>query len=531
MHRGLQRTALLAVLGASLFATACAAGGGSTSPDSPIGTVTGTWADTYWTSNGQVAVPFNWTTATTMPTVLVPQTNGTFQTLTGTGNANGTFSIPNVPAGYFWLEAGGSSYWTSSSTVNLGQDIDDQPAAATVSTSSTIIHVNYSGLDALQSGDQAMFLWSPLSIESPASTPSGGTSLNTGVLINSDVDFSQSAPAFLLQYEPETVGTLSLLRLGPEDTIPSQSFSNGTSNVLNATLASSPQKSFDLNIEGSAWPALFTNAGPSSLNIAGADVTLAALPFMTGADVPAILWSRIQPTIFGQQMGLKFGVPLVADLPSLSAQEVPPLLPRCLDSGPIQSGAPVPLPGKPPVTTDQDFGMVSYEDPFPSTWQRVFTLCQTASVSVSLPGSANPISFLLVDSQSTSIPTSQLTPPISKVQNPMIDGASLFTAATISATGVTLSWTAPSGAAPTGYRIATFVSGTPPGGSGLSYVSSTTFHTAKTSAVLPPLQSGQTYVFIITAVLDGAANFETQPNRSALPTASVSVISAPITMQ
>jgi hypothetical protein len=46
---------------------------------------------------------------------------------------------------------------------------------------------------------------------------------------------------------------------------------------------------------------------------------------------------------------------------------------------------------------------------------------------------------------------------------------------------------------------------------------------------LPPLQAGQTYVFSITAILDGAANFETRPNRSALPTASVSVVSAPIT--
>jgi hypothetical protein len=37
-------------------------------------------------------------------------------------------------------------------------------------------------------------------------------------------------------------------------------------------------------------------------------------------------------------------------------------------------------------------------------------------------------------------------------------------------------------------------------------------------------------VFVITAVLDGAANFETHPNRSALPSAAVSVISAPMLM-
>jgi hypothetical protein len=37
-------------------------------------------------------------------------------------------------------------------------------------------------------------------------------------------------------------------------------------------------------------------------------------------------------------------------------------------------------------------------------------------------------------------------------------------------------------------------------------------------------------VFLISAILDGHANFEASPNRSALPTASVSVVSAPITI-
>jgi hypothetical protein len=46
--------------------------------------------------------------------------------------------------------------------------------------------------------------------------------------------------------------------------------------------------------------------------------------------------------------------------------------------------------------------------------------------------------------------------------------------------------------------------------------------------LLPLLQAGKTYVFLITAILDGGANFETQPNRSALPIAFVSIVSAPI---
>jgi len=106
---------------------------------------------------------------------------------------------------------------------------------------------------------------------------------------------------------------------------------------------------------------------------------------------------------------------------------------------------------------------------------------------------------------------------------------SLFVPGSVSATGVTLKWAAPSGMTPAGYKITAFTAGAFPNGV-MSYLPNSVFYTAKTSALLPTLQAGKTYVFIITAILDGAANFETQPNRSALPTASVSIVSAPISL-
>jgi len=127
------------------------------------------------------------------------------------------------------------------------------------------------------------------------------------------------------------------------------------------------------------------------------------------------------------------------------------------------------------------------------------------------------------------VPTSPISPLIAQVQNPRINGSSLFVAATVPATGVTLSWTPPSGAAPTGYKIDALAETTVPLNGSVTYESAGTFYTAKTSVPLPTLQTGKTYVFVITAILDGAANFETSPNRSALPTASASIVSAPIT--
>ena len=110
----------------------------------------------------------------------------------------------------------------------------------------------------------------------------------------------------------------------------------------------------------------------------------------------------------------------------------------------------------------------------------------------------------------------------------MINGMSLFTAGTVGATGLTVSWAAPSGTAPTGYEIS--VISLPPSGSTSPPVVTESFYTDKTTATLPTLMVGQSYVFLISAILDGAANFESSPNRSALPTANMSVVSTPISI-
>jgi hypothetical protein len=70
----------------------------------------------------------------------------------------------------------------------------------------------------------------------------------------------------------------------------------------------------------------------------------------------------------------------------------------------------------------------------------------------------------------------------------------------------------------------------PQGDGTFNYFPAGTFTTGKTTATLPPLQSGQTYVFAISARIDGKADVEKSPNRSALPTAYATVISAPITI-
>lgn len=477
----------------------------------PNGTITGSWIETYWTSTGPVQVPFNLAPGLP-PMALVPQPDGSFQTVQGSGHADGTFSIPNVPAGYYWFApTPAAMYWTSSSSIDLGIDFNGSMLpGATASPAITTLDFNLSSLDPLQAGDEVAFLSnpSPLPFSFATSTPAGATTLSASEPIDTNFDFSQIHSGFLVQYEPAPVVGLTISALGAEATLSNLALTNGTVNSIAATLTHSPTATFDLNVKGTAWTPLFSNAAPTQPSLEGSDLSLITEPYLNATQfVPA----------FG------FGIPLLIDPLELS-------LPGCPPSGTGSTGSLPPGPCQPPVITDQDFGLIQYADPFPSAWPRVFTFSQTASVPLPLPGSTSTVPYTLTDSESTVVPSSPISPLIAQVQNPTINGSSLFVAATVPATGVTLSWTAPSGSAPTGYKIVALEETTVPLNGSLSYGAAGTFYSAKTSVPLPPLQAGKTYVFVIAAILDGAANFETSPNRSALPTASVNIVTAPITI-
>jgi hypothetical protein len=161
----------------------------------PAGTVSGTWIDTNWTPSGPVLMPFDFTKVPIPPTVLVPQAYGSFLTVDGTGKSDGTFSIPNIPGGYYWLHpVPRDSYWTSSSTFDFGADLNFQQLKSTPTVTTTTLSINFSGLDPLQTHDELLFLSFP---SLPffgifdASSPVGATSLSEGARISSNIDFSQ----------------------------------------------------------------------------------------------------------------------------------------------------------------------------------------------------------------------------------------------------------------------------------------------------------------------------------------------------
>ena len=478
----------------------------------PTGTVRVSWIDTHWTENGSTPVSFNWTPVSSYVAALVPQSDGSFQTLTGSA-VNGIFNIPNVPAGYYWLRISPTNiYWTSSSNFDMGSDYAVSAIAPAPSNTTTTVNFSLTSLDTTAGAGwmQVAIPDGPPLLPIEGTTTPGSSTWTGGAIINGNVGFSGIETAFAMQYEPATLGTVTGFVLGPEVSLADLSLTSGIANTISGSLNPSLPASMNLSIKASEWTPLFDRVAPNSINATGGVFAASVQPYPTSQIVARsstinLIWSPLSG------LGPAFWPGNCSG--SLSS---------------FSNGSPI-LP--PALTTDFDSGAVQYSDPFPPTWLRSFSIVQCAAVSVALPGGNSTQTFILTNSQSSAVPTAPLEPLISPVQNPKINGAGLFTANTIGGTPLTLSWSAPAIGAPYGYQVQILTPTSLPSGSS-AYSPVATLSTAKSTVTLPAnlFSPNGTCLFVITALIDGQANMETSPHRSALPVASANVISAPITL-
>lgn len=482
----------------------------------PTGTITVSAMNTNWTSTGPQTFPGGFP----LGSAIVPNGDGSFTVIPGSFTAPGIFSIPTVPAGYYWLATGINltglydAFWTSSSSVDLGRDVPGPPTAVTTKQSTTfdfsiagLSPTSVSSLVDVSTDFPPILAPGFLLTPAPEATTVSGTTT-----VDSELDWSKVDTVFLTQYEPAALGSMNFLELGPALTLSNPAFVDGGTNAIAETLQPSPQASLNVSVPGSQWAPLFNNVGPSAAAVSGSWLSISAEPFVVGLNQ--------SPDPFALNLALVTVPPFDIGPPQLFPD-------FCLNG----SADPLGLPAsQPPILTDEDFGALQYGDPFPPSWTRAVAFCQVALVPIPVVGSPG-ISLPFPLPYGVAVPPSSspsLAPLAEPVVNPTINGASLFTESTINTTAVTLNWSAPQGTAPFGYRIAAFTQTPIP--NGVEYASAGEFGTAKTSVTLPPLTAGQTYVFIITTAVDAAANMETSPWRSALPTGFANVISAPMTI-
>jgi len=502
-----------------------AAGGNATQTwtVTPNGNINITDVVSYWGPSGANNVPRIWLPGAAYPAALVPQTDGTLTRLGGSINTDGSFSIPNVPAGYVWLQVGPTAYfWIATSDFDYGEDVVGLPQGRTA-LQTTTFNYSISGLQAAQSNgtlsvrsDQAGLNPLPFSLL----LVSGQTSVSESIPTTSSVDWSNIDTLFILQSLAMTSGAFNGLTLGPSQTLTGLSLTNGGTNNITATLSPSPTANVSLSIQGTQWASIVPGVSQSGGGPNSSDYFLYAQPYLTdklgvpsfvGLDGPGLTMLRPAST----QGPISLGLPNICDSSRITI----------VGAGPLP-----PLFSLPPIVTDVDYGTLSYGDPFPTDWQRLFRYCQVSQVNLARPNSTVTDTFLLADRQTTAVPTGPVAPILGPVQNPMINGASLFQTATLNTTSVSLSWNPPSIGQPIGYYVTVYQLGTLINGGTEQYIAVGRFGTAKTSMEVPFLSVGNTYVFLITSETDGIAKIEMNPLRAKVPNGEAAVISAPMTI-
>jgi hypothetical protein len=508
----------------SFAVTATTAAGGSATQSwtvTPTGNVNITAVITFWTLTGPIDVLPTWQSSNVplpQPFVLVPQSDGSFQRLQGAPNPDSSFTIPNVPAGSFWLGVHAAAYWTSASDFDAGSDVVGSPSSAGPNTS-TAIDYSVSGLSpssntggyfTAQSNVPGLPL--PVAVgQIPPNTTT--TSFDSG--ISGNVDWSNLSTLYLSQFQYTTSGNFTGYLLGPSQTLSNVSISPGATNTIDATLSLAPPVDVPIDIAGTSWAPIAPLAGPGSPAPAYSAFSVFAQPYVTDR--------YAQP-----QTESPFG----PDLPLLSTGNVPanpsPFGPSNGCASVISYLTPTsPNTGVPPIVVDTNFGMLSYNDPYSTDWPRLFQYCQVSAVNLPRPNSTATDTFLVSTEETTLLPTSPVAPLLTPAQSPTLNGGSLFQTATLNTTNLQFNWAPPSVGQPYAYflEIYTLKTISPPGVT--VYLEAGNYATTQTSLILPSTLPDGTYVFAIVATAAASANLETSPNRHKVPMAHSAVISAP----
>jgi hypothetical protein len=454
----------------------------------PTGTVRGKYMDTFWYSNGSLDKPHDlsqsqcsWCSFS----ALVPQPDGSLQMLPGTGKTDGTFEIPNVPGGYYWLQISSQPqqmFWTSSSTFDLGRDFVGKPSIPV----SAVLAFDLVGLSPWREGDSlSIFNLNTATKVNLITAPLVGSSIfNGSESLNIPViDPEKGDRSYILQFEPLTP-PLAGQSLRASLYLPDLAVNGSSTTHVTGTLTSNLH-TLELQTQRSEWVSLFNGASPS-----------AAVPYIFRSDL------SVQPLTAD-----RFAPPRVA-LVRLDPQSIG-------------------------TTSDWNYGALDYTDPFPPEWLRVFSIDEIAVTQIPLPDTNATFSFLVsAGHQVPYVSSFAIAPVMSPVRNATVNGMSLQSGATANSRSLTLRWSPPDGLSTYGYVIQTYRLTSSSQGTKYYEGPLATLCTAETYIVVPSglLSSGNTYLFRIQARSDALANMQTSPFRSRFPIAYADSVSGPVSI-
>jgi hypothetical protein len=443
--------------------------------------VTGTRRVTYWPDAGPqapVAAPDVRTTpARATVKALVPAGNGGWSIYPGTFAPDGSFNIPNVPAGNYVLQLVDASglatlVEASASSIDLGYDQLGRSSVAKA-TASTLVTIVLRTMNAWNPGDQVQIASSNADIWGfLAFTPALVTGARTGN--GRDNWFNANATRVPINLLAST-DTLNVYQLVTR--------SDGGKPYQAAAVATSVTGTTLANGGTPTWRPLSMSSPASSRTLSGGVWAISSFEALRPAMNVAVGASAQHSLIVGASVG-----PLIGNGPAASGS--PTLLSLWLSGG---------------TTPDPTVGNLTYARPLNTTlWNEWRGIDFTAHTIFIAPGSPAPAALdetVSVGRREPMVPppTTALAPDLSPVQSVQMNGVSATGQLTAVGATPTISWTAPATGSATSYAVDVFWLHATAGASTGTRVA--TWITSGTSVVLPPglLVPGNTYYARIIA--------------------------------
>ena len=517
----------------------------------PLRAVTMTLIDNFWASAGALGggpSPLSGTlpVGARVPGSTLSCTSGT-ATLNycGVDNGDGTYTINNVPAGYYWLVSGPTEeFWTNVNTFDdgtdyVGQQLDGNATAMTLDIASPGLTISpYVSGDAIWIGSPNFNSWyNPTTPPAASSTTYIDTTDSIPALT---LPALTAADSYILQYDYLSPANASYIGLGiTVDQVEPSTFAY-TSLVSGALTATSPTTT-DLTMGN--WPAMVP---PSSAEPGGNTGSatffgtyLWAQPYTTpplaaiGGGMPSCIMGSATagcgtningwPSGSGPEPATIINAPRDNRLFGSPGPVYAAWAERC-QTGEVCEGA-----------ANAETVTLSFSNPF--TTSPPFVLWSQQENSVFVPGYTTAfVTYPNAAIEFSSAPTTAtVAPAINPVASATINGADLFTTSSptkplvLSWAAATVATGAPTGAMIAGYDVLVYAVPTSSGGAWGSPLAK--LYTPTPTATVPSgLLPAGTYVFVIESIADAGANVATSPFRSAYPTGRAQVVSAPITI-
>jgi hypothetical protein len=412
----------------------------------------------------------------------VPNQSGGHVTVPGSGTSGGTFTIPNVPTGFYLLQLGGTYLWTKNTVVDADFDREYRSNGVPANGNTTMTF-DLTNLHKWQRTDVfEMVCPNNAAFNFLSGTVGETTFTGTFPYVGSLSDASQGDQYYASQFITQKVAGYSFAALGRHIAPAKFTQQQGSDTSINGRLKAIPQ------------------TGKFEANFNGADMAAQAL----AANPNAVLSSTgIDLQVYPGSIAKGFNT------------STPDLI-----FGPMQ----------PLITTNGDLGQVIYGNPFPpAKWPVILFYGDFAATVYVAPGATNgaPIgSGVLISTPTLPTSTIPMKPLVGVVTNPSINGKDFF--ANLLSIGATplLKWSPPSLGQATYYLVQIYQLSNS-GGTTMVSPPIASLSTQHASLRVPPglLTTGSGYVFQIRAWYVPGLNFSKTPYMFGPTGASTDILS------